>query len=76
MRCWWPAMRWRSLACRPTHILAYTLPAFATSAQTKASAWGLMTALGVTAREIDIGPACTQMLGDIGHGAAQGRGRL
>ena len=60
------------LGLPPTHILAYTLPAFATSAQTKASAWGLMTALGVTAREIDIGPACTQMLGDIGHGAAQG----
>jgi len=53
-------------------ILAYTLPAFATSAQTKSSAWALMRALGVTAAEVDMTPACRQMLADIGHPAADG----
>jgi NAD+ synthase (glutamine-hydrolysing) len=50
-----------------TNILAYTLPAFATTAQTKGNAWRLMRALGVTAAEIDMTPACRQMLSDIGH---------
>ncbi|SEA64870.1 NAD(+) synthase [Rubrimonas cliftonensis] len=53
-------------------ILAYTLPAFATSAKTKATAWALMRALGVTAREVDMTPSCVQMLRDIGHPAADG----
>jgi NAD+ synthase (glutamine-hydrolysing) len=53
-------------------ILAYTLPAFATSAQTKSNAWALMRALGVTAAEVDMTPACRQMLADIGHPAAGG----
>lgn len=53
-------------------ILAYTLPAFATSAQTKSNAWALMRALGVTAAEVDMTPACRQMLADIGHPAASG----
>lgn len=55
-----------------TNILAYTLPAFATSRATKTLAWQLMTALGVTADEIDVGPACMQMLKDIDHPAACG----
>jgi NAD+ synthase (glutamine-hydrolysing) len=55
-----------------TNILAYTLPGFATSAATKANAWRLIKALGVTGGEIDIRPAARQMLGDIGHAAASG----
>ncbi|WP_372616786.1 NAD(+) synthase [Falsiroseomonas sp.] len=54
-------------------ILAYTLPAFATSDRTKANAWKLMRALGVTAAEIDMTPACMQMLRDIGHPFAEGK---
>jgi NAD+ synthase (glutamine-hydrolysing) len=53
-------------------ILAYTLPGFATSAATKANAWRLMGALGVSGAEIDIRPAARQMLGDIGHASATG----
>ncbi len=48
-------------------ILAYTMPGFATSEGTKANAWTLMKAMGVTAGEIDIRPAARQMLADIGH---------
>ncbi|MCD2177318.1 NAD(+) synthase [Rhizobium sp. C1] len=55
-----------------TNILAYTLPAFATSDHTKSNAWKLMNALGVSAKEIDIAAAATQMLHDIGHKAAEG----
>ena len=54
------------------NILAYTLPAFATSDRTKSDAWKLMRALGVSADEIDMKPACQQMLEDIGHPAATG----
>jgi NAD+ synthase (glutamine-hydrolysing) len=54
------------------NILAYTMPGFATSAQTKANAIRLMEALGVTWRELDIRPAAERMLGDIGHRFAQG----
>jgi NAD+ synthase (glutamine-hydrolysing) len=55
-----------------TDILAYTLPGFATSEATKASAWALMKALGVTAGEIDIRPAAQKVLEDLGHPAAKG----
>ena len=55
-----------------TNVLAYTLPGFATSEGTKANAWRLMRALGVTGDEIDIRPAANQMLGDIDHAAARG----
>jgi NAD+ synthase (glutamine-hydrolysing) len=54
------------------NILAYTLPGFATSNQTKANAWRLMKALGVTGGEIDIRPAANQMFADIGHASAKG----
>ncbi|HTZ38213.1 MAG TPA: NAD(+) synthase [Stellaceae bacterium] len=54
------------------NVLAYTLPGFATSEGTKANAWRLMKALRVTGGEIDIRPAATQMLGDIGHAAGRG----
>ncbi|HVH78337.1 MAG TPA: NAD(+) synthase [Stellaceae bacterium] len=54
------------------NVLAYTLPGFATSEGTKANAWRLMKALGVTGDEIDIRPAANQMLADIGHAAGRG----
>ncbi len=54
------------------NVLAYTLPGFATSDETKANAWALMTALGVTAAEIDIRPAARQMLADLHHPFASG----
>jgi len=53
-------------------VLAYTLPGFATSDFTKANAWKLMRALGVTAAELDIRPAARQMLADLGHPFARG----
>lgn len=53
-------------------ILAFTLPAFATTERTKSNAWALMRALGVTAAEIDMTPASLQMLRDIGHPFAEG----
>ncbi|MGA8171818.1 MAG: NAD(+) synthase [Methylocystis sp.] len=54
------------------NILAYTLPGLATTERTKSNAWALMRALGVGAREIDVAPACRQMLVDIDHPAARG----
>ena len=54
-------------------ILAYTMPGFATSSRTRNQAWQLMRAVGATAEEIDIRPACMQMLKDIGHPYAKGR---
>ncbi|MDQ0316186.1 NAD(+) synthase [Amorphus orientalis] len=55
------------------NILAYTLPAFATSASTRENAWDLMRALGVSADEIDMTPVCRQTLEDIGHPFAKGQ---
>jgi NAD+ synthase (glutamine-hydrolysing) len=61
-------------AGRPrTDVLAYTLPGFATSDGTKASAHALMRALGVTAGEIDIRPSAELMLKEIGHPYAAGQ---
>jgi NAD+ synthase (glutamine-hydrolysing) len=54
------------------NVLAYTLPGFATSDATKANAWALMRALGVTGEEIDIQPAARRMLADLGHPFARG----
>lgn len=56
-----------------TGIRAYTMPGFATSDGTKANAWALMTALGVTAEELDIRPTAELMLKEIGHPAADGQ---
>ncbi|MDB5736891.1 MAG: nadE [Sphingomonas bacterium] len=53
-------------------ILGFTMPGFATGDDTKANAWALMRALGITADEIDIRPAARQMLGDMGHPFAGG----
>lgn len=53
-------------------IRGYTMPGFGTSDGTKDNAWKLMRAVGITAEEIDIRPAATTMLGDIGHAFADG----
>jgi NAD+ synthase (glutamine-hydrolysing) len=55
-----------------SHVLAYTLPGFATRARSKDHALRLMKALGVNSEEIDIRPSARQMLGDIGHAYARG----
>jgi len=55
------------------NILAYTMPGFATSTRTLAQARRLMKAIGCEANELDIRPACLQMLKDIGHPYIEGR---
>ena len=55
-----------------SHILAYTMPGFATSRRTLDQAHRLMSAIGVTGHEIDIRPSARQMLGDIGHPFSRG----
>jgi NAD+ synthase (glutamine-hydrolysing) len=54
------------------NILAYTMPGFATSDETKRNAIRLMESLGVTWSELDIRPAATQMLSDMGHPFGRG----
>jgi NAD+ synthase (glutamine-hydrolysing) len=54
------------------NVLAYTMPRFATSEHTLGNAHRLMQALGVSSSELDIRPAATQMLRDLGHPAADG----
>ena len=53
-------------------ILGFTMPGFATGEDTKGNAWALMNALGITGVEIDIRPAATRMLEDMGHPFAGG----
>lgn len=53
-------------------ILTFTLPGFATSDETKASALALMESLGTTGETIDIRPAARQLLADLGHPFADG----
>jgi NAD+ synthase (glutamine-hydrolysing) len=55
-----------------SNVLAYTLPGFATSRRTLDQARRLMKGVGCQAHEIDIRPACRQMLADIGHPYARG----
>jgi len=55
-----------------TLIRGYTMPGFGTSEGTKSNSWKLMQAMGITAEEIDIRPAATRMLQDIGHPFAGG----
>lgn len=50
-----------------TDIIGITMPGFATSDHTKSNAVALMEALGITWEELDIRPAATQMLRDMGH---------
>jgi NAD+ synthase (glutamine-hydrolysing) len=54
------------------NILGFTMPGFATGEGTKANAWALMRALGITAEEIDIRPAAQQMLKDMAHPFGEG----
>ena len=61
-----------SLGKPRTDIRGFTMPGFATSEGTKANAWRLMDALGVTGQEIDIKPAARRVLEDIGHPFAKG----
>jgi NAD+ synthase (glutamine-hydrolysing) len=56
-----------------SNIYAYTMPGFATSTRTLAQARSLMKAVGCEANELDIRPACLQMLKDIGHPYAEGK---
>lgn len=53
-------------------ILGYTMPGFATSEHTKANAWALGRALGISFEEIDIRPAATEMLAQMGHPFGRG----
>ena len=55
-----------------TNILAYTMPGFATGTQSKRQALDLMRALEVSSQELDIRPAATQMLKDMGHAFGKG----
>ena len=54
------------------HILAYTMPGFATGARTLEQAHRLMQAIGCEAHELDIRPSAMQMLQDIDHPASRG----
>jgi len=55
-----------------THILAFTLPGFATSDHTKSNAYRLARALGCTFEEVPIMPLATQLLKDLRHPAGDG----
>ncbi|MEA5113893.1 MAG: NAD(+) synthase [Geobacteraceae bacterium] len=55
------------------HILAYTMPGFATSQRTLEQARELIRTIGCTYSEIDIRPSCLQMLKDIGHPFYEGK---
>ncbi len=53
-------------------ILAFTMPGFATTDHTKSNATQLSRALGVSFEELDIRPAATQLLTDLGHPFGRG----
>ncbi|MFC3398781.1 NAD(+) synthase [Microbacterium amylolyticum] len=53
-------------------ILAYTMPGFATSDHTKANAIALAESVGASIETIDIRPAATEMLTQMGHPAGSG----
>ncbi len=55
-----------------TDILTYTMPGFGTGDASKAAATKLAEDMGVTFQELDIRPAATQMLRDMGHPAGDG----
>jgi NAD+ synthase (glutamine-hydrolysing) len=55
------------------HILAFTMPGFATTERTLRQARRLMATIGCHSHEIDIRPSCLQMLRDIGHPFADGK---
>ena len=53
-------------------VHAFTMPGYATGDVSKSLAVRLGEALGVTFEEIDIRPACEQMLRDLDHPFADG----
>ncbi|GAA1888105.1 NAD(+) synthase [Lapillicoccus jejuensis] len=53
-------------------VLAWTMPGFATGDTSRSLATRLARALGVTFETLDIRPAATQMLADLGHPAGRG----
>ena len=53
-------------------ILTFTMPGFATSEHTKSNAIALAEAVGASIETIDIRPAATQLLTDMGHPFATG----
>jgi NAD+ synthase (glutamine-hydrolysing) len=53
-------------------ILAYTMPGFATSDHTKSNAIRLAESVGATIETIDIRPAATEMLVQLGHPFGRG----
>jgi len=56
-----------------SHILACTMPGFATSPRTLEQARSLIRAIGCAYHEIDIRPSCMQLLRDIGHPFSDGK---
>jgi NAD+ synthase (glutamine-hydrolysing) len=55
-----------------SHVLAFTMPGFATSRRTLEQAHRLMRAIGAKAHEVDIRPSALQMLTDVGHPFSRG----
>jgi NAD+ synthase (glutamine-hydrolysing) len=55
------------LGMEHSQITAVTMPGFGTTGRTKSNARNLCEALGVTLREISIGPSVLQHFSDIGH---------
>ncbi|MDN3311219.1 NAD(+) synthase [Microbacterium oryzae] len=53
-------------------ILAYTMPGFATSEHTKSNAIALAESVGASIETIDIRPAATEMLKQMGHPFGRG----
>ncbi|MBQ2775839.1 MAG: NAD(+) synthase [Clostridia bacterium] len=50
-----------------SNIICVTMPGFGTTKRTKSSAVKLTECIGAELREVDIVPACTQHMQDIGH---------
>lgn len=55
-----------------SEILTYTMPGFATTEHTRSNAELLSRAIGASFETIDIRPASTQMLSDMGHPFGRG----
>ncbi|MGL4993019.1 MAG: NAD(+) synthase [Bacteroidales bacterium] len=51
----------------PSTILGVTMPGYGTTGRTYSNALKLMSALGITTKEIDIKPACEQHFVDLDH---------
>ncbi len=61
------------MALPRNHVLAYTMPGFATSEQTLRQSHRLMAAIGCQIHQIDIRPSCMQILKDLDHPYAKGK---